>query len=175
MKKEDLPVLKQKVLDMLPVYQADMWKTLGIDSKEGSSLVSIMLNERLIMRTRHDGHFLLEKMNGNGHEKHIDNKDLEVLKEGEDLKKDTGEVLGKKREKGVEYLKQKVLEMLPITQADMWKALDIDSSYGSRLADAMVKENLITKKRHDGSFLLEKISANGDPKVTNSENLEKLK
>ena len=47
--------------------------------------------------------------------------------------------------------------MLPVTQADMWKSLGIDSSHGSRLADAMVKENLITRKKLGKGFLLERL------------------
>ncbi len=66
MKTKDVPVLKQKVLDILPITQPEMWKTLGINSREGSSLVGIMLKENLLTRRKKDGIFLLERINGNG-------------------------------------------------------------------------------------------------------------
>ncbi len=58
---------------MLPVSQAEMWKALGISSKEGSELIGYLLGDKLIRRTRikTDGKwtFLLESANGNGHAK----------------------------------------------------------------------------------------------------------
>jgi len=66
MKVKDIPVLKQKVLDMLPVMQSDMWKNLGISHRDGSALVSIMIEEHLVKKTRRDGTFLLERINGDG-------------------------------------------------------------------------------------------------------------
>lgn len=66
MKTKDVPNLKQKVLDMLPITQAEIWKSLGIGSRDGSSLITIMLEENLVKRTRVDRTFLIEKTNGNG-------------------------------------------------------------------------------------------------------------
>ncbi|HWR26653.1 MAG TPA: Lrp/AsnC family transcriptional regulator [candidate division Zixibacteria bacterium] len=61
---------------MLPVSQAEMWKALGISSREGSELIGYLLGDKLIRRTRikTDGKwtFLLESANGNGHPKKTD-------------------------------------------------------------------------------------------------------
>lgn len=64
MKVRDIPILKQKVLDMLPITQADMWKTLGINHRDGSQLVSIMVKEHLVRKTKADKTYLLEDANG---------------------------------------------------------------------------------------------------------------
>ena len=72
MKTKDLPDLKQKVLDMLPITQSEMWKKLGIPNRDGSSLVNIMLKENLITRKKQDKSFLLERSNGNGNKKLIE-------------------------------------------------------------------------------------------------------
>lgn len=65
MKVKDIPALKQRVLDMLPVTQADMWKTLGISHRDGSQLIGIMVKENLVKKTKVDKTYLLESMNGN--------------------------------------------------------------------------------------------------------------
>jgi hypothetical protein len=61
---------------MLPVSQVEMWKALGISSREGSELIGYLLGDKLIRRTRikTDGKwtFLLESANGNGHAKKTD-------------------------------------------------------------------------------------------------------
>jgi len=62
MKAEDIPFLKKKVLDMLPITQSEMWKTLGIGHRDGSKLINIMLKEELIKRKRYDGTFLIERL-----------------------------------------------------------------------------------------------------------------
>jgi len=76
MKIKDIPRLKQQVMSILPITQAEMWKALGINSKDGSELIGYMLNERLIKRTiikiGSRRTFLLESANGNGHAKRID-------------------------------------------------------------------------------------------------------
>ena len=76
MKIKDIPRLKQQVMSILPITQAEMWKALGINSKDGSELIGYMLNERLIKRTiiKIEGKrtFLLEHRNGNGHSKQTD-------------------------------------------------------------------------------------------------------
>ncbi len=60
---------------MLPVSQAEMWKVLGISSKDGSEHIGYLLNEKIVKRTtiKIDGKrtFLLESANGNGHAKRI--------------------------------------------------------------------------------------------------------
>ena len=75
MKIKDIPRLKQQVMSILPITQAEMWKALGINSKDGSELIGYMLNERLIKRTiikiGSSRTFLLESANGNGHAKRI--------------------------------------------------------------------------------------------------------
>ena len=67
MKVKDIPILKQRLLDMLPITQADMWKALGINHRDGSQLVSIMMKENLVKKTKADKTYLLESVNG--HEK----------------------------------------------------------------------------------------------------------
>lgn len=61
MKAQEIPDLKEKVLGLLPITQADMWKNLGINRRDASKLVSIMINEGLIERTRINGTYLLEE------------------------------------------------------------------------------------------------------------------
>jgi hypothetical protein len=86
MKIKDVPKLKQQVMSMLPVTQAEIWKGLGISSREGSELIGYLLNERLINRTiiTIDGKrtFLLENANSNGHSKRFD---YSVLLSGDKL------------------------------------------------------------------------------------------
>lgn len=77
MKVKDVPILKQRVLDMLPITQSDMWKKLGINHRDGSQLIGIMMKENLIKRTKADRTYLLE--NANGHEKKEKKADLNVL------------------------------------------------------------------------------------------------
>ena len=195
MKAKDLPMFKQKVLDMVPISQADMWKKLGIDSREGSSLVSIMLKENLIKRRKQDGRFILERANGNEElreqikedeelkrkeDEELKRKEDEELKrkedeelerkEDEELKRKEDEELKRKEDeekklKDTNSLKKKVLDLLPITQSDMWKELGITSSAGSRLVDSMLEENLITRKKYDKTFILERV----DKKVVDEE------
>jgi len=66
LKAEDVPFLEQKVLDMLPVIQAEVWKTLEIGRRDCSALVALMLDKNLIRRTRSNKTFLLERKNGGG-------------------------------------------------------------------------------------------------------------
>ncbi len=76
MKIKDIPRLKQQVMSILPITQAEMWKALGINSKDGSELIGYMLKDKLINRTiiNIEGKrtFLLERKNGNGHSKWTD-------------------------------------------------------------------------------------------------------
>lgn len=72
MKIKDVPVFKQKVLEMLPVTQADVWKNLGIGHRDGSALIGIMIKEHLITKRKIDNTFMLEKKNGSGQEKKKD-------------------------------------------------------------------------------------------------------
>jgi hypothetical protein len=273
MKAKDLPVFKQKVLDMLPITQVDMWKKLEIDSREGSFIVNIMLKENLLTRKRKDGSFLLEKSNGNIKDinKEVDfelkkkedadlvlnaelkkkakadnelkrkadlelkkmikaddelkrkedlelkkkakaddelkrkedlelkkkakaddelkrKEDLELKKKAkadDDLKKKADLEIKKKVDddikrkedlelkkkedfiaktcdgntEDINILKQKVLDILPILQADIWKRLDINDCNYLELIDLMVRENLITRTKQGNFFLLE--AANG--------------
>lgn len=66
MKTKDIPMLKQQVLDMLPITQSDVWKKLGIGHRDGSKLISIMTGECLIKKTRQNSTFLLEHINEDG-------------------------------------------------------------------------------------------------------------
>lgn len=76
MKIKDIPGLKQQVISMLPVTQAEMWKVLGISSKDASELIGHMLGNKLIKRTKIKINgkwtFLLESTNGNGRAAKID-------------------------------------------------------------------------------------------------------
>lgn len=58
--------LEQKVLEMLPTKQVDVWKSLGINRRDGSALIRIMLNDNLIKRTKLKKTFLLERKNISG-------------------------------------------------------------------------------------------------------------
>jgi hypothetical protein len=66
LKLKEVPELKQRVLDMLPITQAEVWKNLGINHRDGSELISIMLKENLVKKTRKDKTYLIER---DGHEK----------------------------------------------------------------------------------------------------------
>lgn len=79
MKTKDVPILKQKVLEILPITQAEVWKKLGIDSREGSELITIMLGEHIIKRTKKDKTFLIERLDGNGHIKDDHKEGFSVL------------------------------------------------------------------------------------------------
>lgn len=68
MKIKDIPILKQKVLDILPITQAEIWKVLEIGSRDCSELITIMVGENLVKRTKKDKTFLIERLDGNGHE-----------------------------------------------------------------------------------------------------------
>lgn len=76
MKLKDVPFFKQKVLDSLPIIQAEVAKMLDIDPRDVSQLVGIMVKENLIKKTKAERTFLLEKYSSNGHEK---KKDFKVL------------------------------------------------------------------------------------------------
>lgn len=69
MKVKDIPVLKQRVLDMLPITQAEVWKNLGINHRDGSELISIMLKEHIITKTRKENTYLIERANGHERKK----------------------------------------------------------------------------------------------------------
>ncbi len=69
MKVKDIPILKQKVLDAIPITQAEVAKMLGIDRRDASRLIVAMLKDHIIKRTKTDNTFLLEKNGSNVHEK----------------------------------------------------------------------------------------------------------
>ena len=245
MKTKDLPIFKQKILDMLPVKQVDMWRKLEIDSREGSYIVDIMLKENLLTRRRLDKSFLLEKLNGNGNgniydtneeadaklkkkneeadaklkkkneeadaklkkrnedadaklkkkneeadaklkkkkeeadaklKKKKEDSDLKKkvkedsdlkkkVKEDSDLKKDTDFVaktcdknIQNVKKEDITVLKQRVLDILPILQADIWKRLDACDCNYLELVDIMVRENTIRRTKYGKAFLLEVVN-----------------
>lgn len=55
--------LEQKVLKMLPVKQTDVWKNLGINRRDCSALIGMMINDNLIKRSKLNKTFLLERKN----------------------------------------------------------------------------------------------------------------
>lgn len=61
MKVKDIPIFKQRVLDTVPITQADVSKILGIDHRDTSKLIKKMLEEHIIKRTKINNTFLLEK------------------------------------------------------------------------------------------------------------------
>ncbi len=66
MKKAKIYNLKNKALEMLPTLQSHIWKELHISNRDGSRLISILLKEKLISRTKTGGTFMITKFNGNG-------------------------------------------------------------------------------------------------------------
>lgn len=81
MKTQDIPALKEKVMGMLPITQAEIWKNLGINSKDASVLISIMVDEHLIKKTKTAKTFLIEKINGDGQDKVEEETDQEYAKD----------------------------------------------------------------------------------------------
>ncbi len=69
MKVKDIPILKQKVLEILPITQAEITKILGIDHRDVSKLIGEMIKEHIIKKKRVDRTYLLEL---NGHEEEKD-------------------------------------------------------------------------------------------------------
>jgi DNA-binding Lrp family transcriptional regulator len=61
MKVKDIPIFKQKVLDAMPITQAEVSKILRIDHRDTSRLIKAMLEEHIIKRTKANNTFLLEK------------------------------------------------------------------------------------------------------------------
>lgn len=76
MKIKDIPRLKEQVIGMLPVTQAEVWKALGISSKDGSELIEYLLNDKVIKRSiinfKGRKTFLLENADGNGNTRETD-------------------------------------------------------------------------------------------------------
>lgn len=72
MKTKDIPIFEKRVLDMLPITQAEVWKQLKIGSRNGSGLIKVMLEHKLVKRTKiSGGTYLIEKLNGSEHKKEI--------------------------------------------------------------------------------------------------------
>ncbi len=71
MKMKDIPRLKKQVMGMLPTTQPSIWKTLGIDHRDASILIGIMVKENLIKKTKVNNIFLIEIV-GKGHSKKTD-------------------------------------------------------------------------------------------------------
>ncbi len=69
MKIKDIPIFRQKVLDALPITQAEVSKMLGIDHRATSKLIAAMLKEHSIKRIKTDRTFLIEKNGSDVHEK----------------------------------------------------------------------------------------------------------
>lgn len=82
MKVKDIAIFKQKVLDAIPITQAEVGKMLGIDHRDTSKLIGIMLKEHIIKKSKSDRTFLIEK-NGNGMDGLDKNKDFGTLLSGE--------------------------------------------------------------------------------------------
>lgn len=79
MKVKDIPIFKQKILDAIPITQAEVSKMLGIDHRDTSKLIGAMLKEHIIKRTKADRTFLIEK---NGSDIREKKKGFEMLLSG---------------------------------------------------------------------------------------------
>jgi len=68
MKSKDIPVFEKRILEMLPVKQVDVWKTLGISSQDGADIVEIMIKEKLVKRSplKASRTYLIDHYNNNG-------------------------------------------------------------------------------------------------------------
>lgn len=80
MRVKDIPILKQKVLDAIPATQAEITKMLGINRRDTSRLIAVMLKEHIIKRTKADSTFLLEK---NGSDMQEKKRDFNALLSGD--------------------------------------------------------------------------------------------
>lgn len=153
MKVKDIPILKKKVLDILPITQAEVWKKLGIDSSEGSELIRTMLAENLIKRTKEGGTYLIESPNG---DRTKDVKNIPIYTEAEDVPiTDKKDIPKKAKARDISILRSRVLEMLPVMQSDIWKKLGIDRRTCSKIISLMIKDNLIKRTKCDHTFMIE--------------------
>lgn len=164
MKVKDIPILEKKILNMLPITQTEVWKVLGINSRDGSRIISGMVGKGLVKRTKADRTFLIEIQNENGHG---DKNDIPTIKETKidtDIKEtkidatptpETPNENNYKKKVNTTNIKQKILDILPITQPEMWKKLGLNRRKGSRLVNTMLKEGLIKRIKVDNVFLLE--------------------
>jgi hypothetical protein len=146
-KKEDIFVLKQKVLDVLPILQADIWKRLDACDCNYLELIDLMVRENLIRRTKHGKAFLLEVVDDDKH-KYGTKTDISTILS--DLH------LQKQKPKDPNDLRRIILGMLPIAPSDLLESLDVSNRVCSTTINAMIKENLITRTEKNGHFLLEK-------------------
>lgn len=80
MKVKNIPIFRQKVLDAVPITQAEVSKMLGIDHRDTSKLIKAMLEDHIIRRTKADRTFLLEK---NGSDIPEKKRDFNVLLSGD--------------------------------------------------------------------------------------------
>lgn len=71
MKVKNIPIFRQKVLDAVPITQAEVSKMLGIDHRDTSKLIKAMLEEHIIRRTKANNTFLLEKNGSEVKEKKV--------------------------------------------------------------------------------------------------------
>lgn len=65
MKKEDIPKLAKKVEKILPMMQSEIWKKLNIERRDCSRLISILVKQKLVKRTKVGGTYMVEKLDGN--------------------------------------------------------------------------------------------------------------
>lgn len=175
MKAKDVPMLEKKILEILPTTQSEVWKVLGMDSRDCSNLIAYMIDKKLIKKTRFKKTFLLEALNGNDHDEKKDVPIVEKIKvdsisvpemsNGDGDKKTkvdsapSPEIVSRgdhKKKRDTSLVKQEILGMLPVLQSDMWKKLCIGRGYASTLVDAMLKDGLIKRTKEDKTFLLEK-------------------
>lgn len=155
MKVKDIPILEKKILNMLPITQTEVWKTLGINSRDGSRIISNMIDKGLIKRTKADRTFLIEIQNENGHGEKKDVPTIEKTKVDVTPTPKASNENNHNKKVNMTNIKQKILDILPITQPEMWKKLGLNRRKGSRLVNTMLNEGLIKRTKVDNIFLLE--------------------
>lgn len=66
--------------------------------------------------------------------------------------------------KDIPMLEKQVLDMLPLTQAEVWKKLKIGSRSGSGLIKIMLEHKLVKRTVSGGTYLIEKLNGSGNKK-----------
>lgn len=67
--------------------------------------------------------------------------------------------------KDIPILEKRVLDMLPLTQVEVWKKLKIGSRNGSGLIKTMLEHKLVKRTRvSGGTYLIEKLNGSGNKK-----------
>lgn len=60
MKNENIETSKKEILKILPEKQSNIWKKLKIDRRKCSRIISLMIKENLVVKTKMKGTFMIE-------------------------------------------------------------------------------------------------------------------